>query len=252
MKLEMFLKYPGILIPIGILLLIVSIILGIIAYKPPKKKFLSIEADKDEEDEIYEGSNNMSNKDIEITNTVVDSNEKIEVEKPILEEASIEEVEIKDIDSTSLVSDSMNSTVFEETKDSIELNDSNVLEIKNKEEFDTGTFKEEDFKEVNRFNNFEEESDLEDITYEISDDNIDNSEPILENVEIENIESKEEIKEEEERPIYGGNKPLQNIKLDFNEPKHDAYSNTDFQPTGNITVNIDNKKAEEKEEIEFL
>ncbi len=291
MNIQTFLKFPGILIAVGILLLIVSIIIGIIAYKKPKYKEEFGEEQVSIEEPIYEASNNINNEmPINFFNTAPPNDDSIENTPPIynVDEVTIEQApEISE--SPSIINESYEeikpgaTAYVEETQDSIEMaspvsideevlpehptpaiEDDNIIpeannEIvtenvensTNQEEFNTGAF------DINDFTQAEiEKIDIPEIKEEPTIDSIIqeeiNNEPVVESMpEInEEITEPEEPVKEEPRAIYGGTTPLENVTLDFKEEKHDAYSNTGFQPTGNIVT----PKVEEKkdEDIELL
>ena len=291
MNIQTFLKFPGILIAVGILLLIVSIIIGIIAYKKPKyKEEFGEEQVSMQEEPIYEASNNINNEiPINFFNTA-QPNYDIENTPPTynVDEVTIEQApEISE--SPSIINESHEeikpgtTAYVEETQDSIELASpvsideevlpeqpiptieedniipetnneivtENVETSTNQEEFNTGAF------DINDFTQAEiEKIDIPEIKEEPTIDSIIqeeiNNEPIVESTpEInEEITEPEEPVKEEPRAIYGGTTPLENVTLDFKEEKHDAYSNTGFQPTANIVT----PKVEEKkdEDIELL
>lgn len=367
MNIQAFLEFPGILVFIGIVLLIISIILGIFAYKRPKKEDISLDNNIDNNEVIYDASNNMNNTTpINFFNNITSADNKdnevtegrIQISEPMLQEAELVDPinANSNIESESITTSNANgpTAYIEETQDSIELaspvidepivgedvdasslnneivenpivenseinqddvqennesttvlaeDDNTVDEVKdsnnfkeqkdvvnkvtiseeaivndvgedeNSNQFNTGIFDINEFKipEVSEieipdqtrkiepiFNTFADEDDItiEDIINSKEETNpVDDSKEVnpVTVASVKELEEKEEVKLPE-KPIYGGTTPLENVTLDFKEEKHDAYSNTSFQPTGNIVTVLDeaeNKKLE-SDDIELL
>lgn len=91
MNIEMFIKFPGILITIGVVLLLLSVIIGIIAYKKDKKL---IGADS-------LSNNTLSNDELDDEKPPIENTQKIKIEEPKEEEKESftfpKEEEIEDI-----------------------------------------------------------------------------------------------------------------------------------------------------------
>lgn len=324
-NIEAFFKFPGILIIIGIVLLIISILIGIFTYKKPKEEKevkddgndTAIEIDNKEQ--IYDASSSMDNtkmqynffsnmpiNDTALGMNINESNEEENIPDNALSintNNSYNEEPIKENDNFINNYSEDNSLVIEEDKDQVKMDfprptimeneetesieDPSIdkefepLKETHNEEFNTGVFNIDDFKmndedvsheeielpkeekpvveESYPFSNLENENEeeitIDDIIAQKEKEEVKPViEPIIEPVEVaKKVEIEDEEFEEPEitkpvppKAIYGGKKPLENVTLNFNEDQHDAYSNTNFQPTGNIVTPLNDSTPKKK------
>lgn len=243
----MFFKFPEILIFIGIILLIIAIIIGIIAYRS--------EDDEDDIDAtIIEEANEKvisehQNIDELKDNVPISSEEDLAEEQIQIEEANIPVEEIKPIEIEE-----------QELQEEVPMVDPIPIEEISTEQEEVEEPKEEQNEEtkieleplvetpVQPFDN-----DLSDIHEE----NFIDSEEIVETPTEELIETPEKADDdyvpyeyeynpelEATRPIYGGTRPLENIDLHFDEEKHEVYTN--------YIKSEETKKENQDDDIELL
>ena len=226
MDIKMFFEFPGVLITIGVFLLVVSIVIGVIAYKNPVDDEEEIEdiknklKDKEEqhEEKDYVSEENFLDKEV-VEDNKVDTETKLE---PTLE---VEE----------------NNIPLEENKEVIE--QVSEEDLGKTEVLDTSLFVEN--KEEPLQEKMEKTENLDDVKDEIM--------SLLS--DIDNKEVEETKKEELPKTIYGGANPSANIKLDneFKEKVPYEEKTIDLEKTEDLinTLNKETVKNEE-EDIEIL
>lgn len=226
MDIKMFFEFPGVLITIGVFLLVVSIVIGVIAYKNPVDDEEEIEdiknklKDKEEqhEEKDYVSEENFLDKEV-VEDNKVDTETKLE---PTLE---VEE----------------NNIPLEENKEVIE--QVSEEDLGKTEVLDTSLFVEN--KEEPLQEKMEKTENLDDVKDEIM--------SLLSDIDNKKVE---EIKKEEPpKTIYGGANPSANIKLDNEIKEKVPYEEKtiDLEKTEDLinTLNKETVKNEE-EDIEVL
>ena len=218
MDIKMFFEFPGVLITIGVFLLVVSIVIGIIAYKNPVDDIEEIEDIKSKLKGKDEHQEDFLDKEV-VEDNKIDDETKLE---PTVE------VEENDIP-------------LEENKEDIEqVSEENLSKT---EVLDTSLFVEN--KEEPLQENLEKTENLDDVKDEIM--------SLLS--DIDNKEVEETKKEELPKTIYGGANPSANIKLDneFKEKLPYEEKTIDLEKTEDLinTLNKETVKNEE-EDIEIL
>ena len=220
MDIKMFFEFPGVLITIGVFLLVVSIVIGIIAYKNPVDDIEEIEDIKSKlkgKDEHHEEKEYTSEEDF-LDKEVVEDNTKLE---PTVE------VEEKDIP-------------LEENKEDIEqVSEENLGKT---EVLDTSLFVEN--KEEPLQESLEKTENLDDVKDEIM--------SLLS--DIDNKEVEETKKEELPKTIYGGANPSANIKLDneFKEKLPYEEKTIDLEKTEDLINTLNKETVKNEEDIEIL
>lgn len=226
MDIKMFFEFPGVLITIGVFLLVVSIVIGVIAYKNPV----------DDEEEIEDIKNKLKDKEEQHEEKDYVSEENF-LDKEVVEDNKIDdetkleptvEVEEKDIP-------------LEENKEDVEqVSEENLSKT---EVLDTSLFVEN--KEEPLQESLEKTENLDDVKDEIM--------SLLS--DIDNKEVEEIKKEEPPKTIYGGANPSANIKLDNEIKEKVPYEEKtiDLEKTEDLinTLNKETVKNEE-EDIEIL
>lgn len=226
MDIKMFFEFPGVLITIGVFLLVVSIVIGIIAYKNPVDDIEEIEdiksklkgKDEHHEEKEYTSEENFLDKEV-VEDNKIDDETKLE---PTVE------VEENDIP-------------LEENKEDIE--QVSEEDLGKTEVLDTSLFVEN--KEEPLQESLEKTENLDDVKDEIM--------SLLS--DIDNKEVEETKKEELPKTIYGGANPSANIKLDNEIKEKVPYEEKtiDLEKTEDLinTLNKETVKNEE-EDIEIL
>ena len=217
MDIKMFFEFPGVLITIGVFLLVVSIVIGIIAYKNPVDDIEEIEDIKSKLKE-YTSEEDFLDKEV-VEDNKIDDETKLE---PTVE------VEEQDI------------PLEENKKDIEQVSEENLSKT---EVLDTSLFVEN--KEEPLQESLEKTENLDDVKDEIM--------SLLS--DIDNKEVEETKKEELPKTIYGGANPSANIKLDneFKEKLPYEEKTIDLEKTEDLinTLNKETVKNEE-EDIEIL
>ena len=226
MDIKMFFEFPGVLITIGVFLLVVSIVIGIIAYKNPV----------DDEEEIEDIKNKLKDKEEHHEEKDYVSEENF-LDKEVVEDNKVD-TETK-LESTLEVEE--NNIPLEENKEVIE--QVSEEDLGKTEVLDTSLFvenKEEPLQEKK-----EKTENLDDVKDEIM--------SLLS--DIDNKEVEEIKKEEPPKTIYGGANPSANIKLDNEIKEKVPYEEKtiDLEKTEDLinTLNKETVKNEE-EDIEVL
>lgn len=297
MDFSLFLTFPGILIIVGIVLLIVAIIIGIVAYKTVDKEELDDTMEDSEEYDSYveekmEPSYDEPVPEKELTKEDLLSNTTvISVGQEMVNENNNEHPD-ENIDNISVNSANVNNENNEfnptiETK-APEVNETTVNSVQNEvviedikdndEELDLLLDEfidqsNEEFVELSKeqpeFTPFNDEIAPVPNDIDMPDSSSIPEEPVMMNGYIDELDNEEElqpeepIKEEvsvseevkpEERPIYGGAKPLENVNLHFDDDIRKPVYQERFQ-TMEIPILTGNElleTKEEKEEIELL
>lgn len=247
MDLSLFLSFPGILIVVGIALLLAAIIIGIIAYKTVDDEAV-VEVDETPEEVIEESKEEvveekeLTKEDL-LSNTMIMPaiNENINNEEKLEEPAH--EVIIEDVKESNKEDelDLLLDEFIEEENDFVELSKDSEYMPFDEEEYETP---------APIMNGYIDELEIDE----------ENQNEIKEEVQEVVNEKEELIKNEiEERPIYGGAKPLENVNLHFDDdvrkPVYKERFHTMEIPIiqGNEVLEQKEVKAiEEEEEIELL
>lgn len=193
MDLNLFFSFPGILILIGVVLLLLAIIIGIFAYRNVgKEEYLRNHESDEEQEEDYDLEDQLLGEE-EVTfikqEEPVQENTPV-VKKPTAKEAVNSTEDIKPLEEIKEDQEQKEATVVEtETVDMIAPYEKEV-------EHDYIELKDEPFIE---------EEKLEEPP----------ATSIDENKQVQ--EQAEEEESKEERVIYGGAKPLENVNLEFND-----------------------------------
>lgn len=223
MDIKMFFEFPGVLITIGVFLLVVSIVIGVIAYKNPV----------DDEEEIEDIKSKLKDKEEKIQENNYTSEEDF-LDKEVVEDNKIDDEE--KLSSTVEVEE--NNIPLEENKEVIE--QVSEEELGKTEVLDTSLFIEN--KEVPLQEKTENLDYVKDEIMSLLSD--------IDNKEVEEIKKEEPIK-----TIYGGANPSANIKLDneFKEKIPYEEKTIDLEKTEDLinTLNKETVKNEE-EDIEVL
>lgn len=284
MNIQLFFQFPGVLILIGVILLIIAIVIGILAYRKvddDSKTFDANEISNDTDsfnlsvnDQVSEVKEELIVEEDSPIVTVEQNNE-VKVEEAVIEEPVIKEevpIELEEKEEEFIIED----TVIKEDKEKLDDQTFNEMIKKFDEAIETEEFIElnnievnEEVKDISNDENIEEvkedkENEIEPLLKDfiLSDEelneetfndellNLDNT--LVQPSFIEALESAENIKEHQ--PIYGGVNPLDNVKLDFdNNVERPLYGDKNFTPSEPIIVDYEDKKViEEEEEIEML
>lgn len=223
MDIKMFFEFPGVLITIGVFLLVVSIVIGVIAYKNPV----------DDEEEIEDIKSKLKGKDEHHEEKEYTSEEDF-LDKEVVEDNKIDD-ETK-LEPTVEVEE--NDIPLEENKEQVSEENLSKTEV-----LDTSLFVEN--KEEPLQENLEKTENLDDVKDEIM--------SLLS--DIDNKEVEEIKKEEPPKTIYGGANPSANIKLDNEIKEKVPYEEKtiDLEKTEDLinTLNKETVKNEE-EDIEVL
>lgn len=226
MDIKMFFEFPGVLITIGVFLLVVSIVIGVIAYKNPV----------DDEEEIEDIKNKLKDKEEQHEEKDYVSEENF-LDKEVVEDNKVD-TETK-LESTLEVEE--NNIPLEENKEVIE--QVSEEDLGKTEVLDTSLFVEN--KEEPLQEKMEKTENLDDVKDEIMSLLSD-----IDNKEVEEIQ-----KEEPPKTIYGGANPSANIKLDNEIKEKVPYEEKtiDLEKTEDLinTLNKETVKNEE-EDIEVL
>lgn len=226
MDIKMFFEFPGVLITIGVFLLVVSIVIGVIAYKNPV----------DDEEEIEDIKNKLKDKEEHHEEKDYVSEENF-LDKEVVEDNKVD-TETK-LESTLEVEE--NNIPLEENKEVIE--QVSEEDLGKTEVLDTSLFVEN--KEEPLQEKMEKTENLDDVKDEIM--------SLLS--DIDNKEVEEIKKEESPKTIYGGANPSANIKLDNEIKEKVPYEEKtiDLEKTEDLinTLNKETVKNEE-EDIEIL
>lgn len=226
MDIKMFFEFPGVLITIGVFLLVVSIVIGVIAYKNPV----------DDEEEIEDIKNKLKDKEEHHEEKDYVSEENF-LDKEVVEDNKVD-TETK-LESTLEVEE--NNIPLEENKEVIE--QVSEEDLGKTEVLDTSLFVEN--KEEPLQEKMEKTENLDDVKDEIMSLLSD-----IDNKEVEKIK-----KEEPPKTIYGGANPSANIKLDNEIKEKVPYEEKtiDLEKTEDLinTLNKETVKNEE-EDIEVL
>lgn len=226
MDIKMFFEFPGVLITIGVFLLVVSIVIGVIAYKNPV----------DDEEEIEDIKNKLKDKEEHHEEKDYVSEENF-LDKEVVEDNKVD-TETK-LESTLEVEE--NNIPLEENKEVIE--QVSEEDLGKTEVLDTSLFVEN--KEEPLQEKMEKTENLDDVKDEIM--------SLLS--DIDNKEVEEITKEEPPKTIYGGANPSANIKLDNEIKEKVPYEEKtiDLEKTEDLinTLNKETVKNEE-EDIEVL
>lgn len=226
MDIKMFFEFPGVLITIGVFLLVVSIVIGVIAYKNPV----------DDEEEIEDIKNKLKDKEEQHEEKDYVSEENF-LDKEVVEDNKVD-TETK-LESTLEVEE--NNIPLEENKEVIE--QVSEEDLGKTEVLDTSLFVEN--KEEPLQEKMEKTENLDDVKDEIM--------SLLS--DIDNKEVEEIKKEEPQKTIYGGANPSANIKLDNEIKEKVPYEEKtiDLEKTEDLinTLNKETVKNEE-EDIEVL
>lgn len=226
MDIKMFFEFPGVLITIGVFLLVVSIVIGVIAYKNPV----------DDEEEIEDIKNKLKDKEEHHEEKDYVSEENF-LDKEVVEDNKVD-TETK-LESTLEVEE--NNIPLEENKEVIE--QVSEEDLGKTEVLDTSLFVEN--KEEPLQEKMEKTENLDDVKDEIM--------SLLS--DIDNKEVEEIKKEELPKTIYGGANPSANIKLDNEIKEKVPYEEKtiDLEKTEDLinTLNKETVKNEE-EDIEVL
>ena len=310
MNIQLFFQFPGILILIGVILLIIAIIIGVLAYRrvdDDEKTFDASEIDnnnfvnepiKNVEEVPFVEQPVTEEQQADEQQSVVSEDEKDEV-APEITEAKIEEPqEVEEIKEE--IEDNTEDFIIEDTviKEDKEILDDQTFNDMIKK-FDDA-IENEEFVELNAIEPLEEINVLPDVNIEqninieeqpikidikLENDSTNEIEPLLKDFIISDEEEEQPLSKtfddellnldntivkdpfifdeeetlneniKEHQPIYGGINPLDNIKLDFNEPKdRPLYGDKNFVPSEPIIVDYEEKKPleEDEEEIEML
>ena len=253
MDITIFFKFPGILILIGVVLLIIAIIIGFIAYRDVDDEY---EYEDDEEDVIPEKS---------LENEIVNNDEIVEEKIVVKEEETTDEVKVPEgtilednvitivpddntlADVTLEVDDDANDYVIEGTvikEDKPSLDDETFNQMITN--FDEQIEENNDYLELTEeldivapyefeVKNMEMDRDLiinqpsgqgnyidntNDVSYDINiNDNVEQiiKDNIDNTIDDELVENNDDVLVNEKRVIYGGINPLDNVKLEFND-----------------------------------
>ena len=268
MNIELFFKFPGILILIGIILLIIAIIIGILAYR------------KVDDDEKVFNEEDIDNEIINNEDTPISNEEESVIKEEQIQSEEIIKEEKNEIPEAEIIEDKtekITPEITEEDEKELIIEDTVIKE--DKEKLDNETFEDmikkfddaiekEEFVELNTLEPAQEEAkevsnDIEPLLKDflINDNEIEeplvttfnNSFDNTENLVIEPEFLDTNIKEHQ--PIYGGINPLDNVKLDFNSTHEKTlYGDKNFVPSEPIIVDYEEKKPviEDEEEIEML
>lgn len=257
MDTSLFFKFPGILILIGALLLIIAIIIGFLAYRKvdDDEMVYNEEITDDsipvtEKKEIIEEENNSLNQPIILD----DLNQ-----KPEITEIPTEEVDTDSKNNTKETEHNIDKTIeiIPDSEEEIEqepvVNDDNDFIIEDtviKEEKET--LDEETFNEmINKFNEtIEDANDFIELHEEhqpIVEPYVEEEKEDLNSISLE--KAKIEIPETEHK-IYGGANPLDNVNLKFDDDvQKPLYGDENLVPNEPVVLETLNVKDEEEVEI---
>ncbi len=265
MDISMLFQFPGILILIGVILLIIAIVIGIIAYRLE---------DEELEDVALENENSTnSSSDSIITKSINEINS--EGEK-VLQPNVINEENKNSLEDTiiipKIISDSVSNTkVIAETnqKEITSIIDGNVTIEEPKVE--ESALSEAIFDETSDIsiptineelnnavtNDIDTIPSIEDSVNVKHEPNLDDTSELIKfappEIEIPKYESIYNPELEATRVVYGGIRPLENVDLDFDNTEHQAYSTKYVKPEDTLKYQaIPKKDTTFEDNIEVL